>query len=169
MFPKDAYKYCLKCGGNLVPEEGNFLTCEKCGFHVFINSSACVGAIIENENGEILLTIRGHEPGKGEVDIPGGFIEPYEDAKTALKRELQEELGVDSEIGDLVGTYYTDYLYQEIKIPLINLIYATKIHGTPQPNDDVAEYYYVSKDTVFEKDIWDPAIRRSLEDYLKAS
>ncbi len=170
MKPKDAYHFCPRCGKELLPEKGNFLTCTECGFHLFINASACAGAIIENEKGEVLLTIRAHEPGKGETDIPGGFIEPYEDAKTALKRELQEELGVEAEVGELIGTYPAEYPFQGINIPLINLIYVAKItSGEPQPSDDVAELIYVPKEKLLDHPIWDESLRASLKDYLGKS
>ena len=166
MFPKDAFKFCPKCGGELISQEGNFLICQKCDFHVFINASTCAGAIIENENGEVLLTVRAHEPGKGELDLPGGFVEPYESAEEGLLRELKEELGVNAKIKAFIGTYSAEYLYQDIKIPLVNVMYVAEIEGEPKPNDDVAEIRYVPKEKLLEEHIWDPSLVFTIKDYL---
>lgn len=42
-------------------------------------------------------------------EFPGGKIEPEEAAREALRRELQEELGVDAEIGALVSRLTHQY------------------------------------------------------------
>ncbi len=49
---------------------------------------------------EVLLA---HGIGKSNTFLPGGHIEPGEYAGEALRRELSEELGVDSVIGEFVG------------------------------------------------------------------
>ena len=40
-------------------------------------------------------------------EFPGGKVEPGEDHKTALVRELKEELGVCVEVGDFIATGHT--------------------------------------------------------------
>lgn len=55
-----------------------------------------VAAIIENRSGEYLIAER--PPGKpaaGLWEFPGGKVEPGEDDRRALLRELDEELGID--------------------------------------------------------------------------
>ena len=60
-------------------------------------------AIIENDQGEILLTQR-NEPGFGrwheKWNIPGGALEANETPEKGTLREIEEELGVEIEIID---------------------------------------------------------------------
>lgn len=53
-------------------------------------------AVIFNEDQEILLTKRHADSHQGGLwEFPGGKLEPGESLAKALKRELQEELGID--------------------------------------------------------------------------
>jgi 8-oxo-dGTP diphosphatase len=49
---------------------------------------------------EVLLA---HRIGEANMFLPGGHVEPGEYARDALRRELSEELGLNSVIGDFVG------------------------------------------------------------------
>ena len=65
-----------------------------------------VKAVIRNQAGAILflrrnIAIRDLD----NWDLPGGLVEPGEDEKVALKREIREELGVEAEIGEKVGSW----------------------------------------------------------------
>ena len=48
----------------------------------------CVGAIITDHRGWLLLIKRGHEPGAGLWSLPGGRIEPDETGEQAVVREI---------------------------------------------------------------------------------
>jgi 8-oxo-dGTP diphosphatase len=63
-----------------------------------------VGAAIVRD-GRCLAARRG--PGMrlpGKWEFPGGKVEPGEDPRTALAREVREELGLEIEVGELLGT-----------------------------------------------------------------
>lgn len=64
----------------------------------------CVGAVIRDDAGRLLLIVRGHDPGKGLWSIPGGRIEPGETPEQAVVREVREETGLDVSCGPLLGT-----------------------------------------------------------------
>ncbi len=63
-----------------------------------------VGALIVGEDEQVFLAQRG--PGakneRGFWEFPGGMIEFGETMATALRREMQEEFGVEIEVGDLL-------------------------------------------------------------------
>ena len=67
-----------------------------------------VAAIIQRD-GAYFATQRGYGEFEGMWEFPGGKIEPGESSEDALKREIQEELGVDIVIEDLICTTEYDY------------------------------------------------------------
>lgn len=72
---------------------------------------ATVGALIVNQNGEVLLV---HSKKWGEkYTVPGGHIELGERAEDAIVREVKEETGLDSEVDELLilqqAIYPKDY------------------------------------------------------------
>lgn len=64
----------------------------------------CVGAVIKDAEGRLLLIRRGHEPGKGLWSIPGGKVEDGESDQDAVVREVLEETGLVVAAGRLVGS-----------------------------------------------------------------
>ena len=67
-----------------------------------------VAAIIQRE-GAYFATQRGYGEFEGMWEFPGGKIEPEETAESALKREIQEELGIDININKFLCTTEYDY------------------------------------------------------------
>ncbi len=63
----------------------------------------CVGAVIKDAAGRLLLIKRGHEPDAGLWTIPGGRIEPGETDQQAVAREILEETGLRVACGRLLG------------------------------------------------------------------
>jgi 8-oxo-dGTP diphosphatase len=64
----------------------------------------CVGAVITDAAGRLLLIQRGHEPGRGLWSIPGGRVEAPETDAQALVREVREETGLAVRAGRLLGS-----------------------------------------------------------------
>lgn len=67
-----------------------------------------VAAVIRSED-KIFATARGYGEWRGRWAFPGGKIEPGETPQQALAREIQEELDVKIEVGDLIDTVEYDY------------------------------------------------------------
>ncbi|GAB2843250.1 NUDIX domain-containing protein [Actinoallomurus bryophytorum] len=63
----------------------------------------CVGAIVHDAGGRLLVIRRGHPPGEGLWSLPGGRVEAGESDAEAVVRELAEETGLRVEAGRLVG------------------------------------------------------------------
>jgi 8-oxo-dGTP diphosphatase len=54
----------------------------------------CVGAVIRDRDGRLLLIRRGHPPGEGLWSLPGGRVEAGESDHAAVIREIAEETGL---------------------------------------------------------------------------
>ena len=63
----------------------------------------CVGGLVRDEAGRLLLVRRGHEPSKGLWSVPGGRVEPGESDTAAVRREVLEETALEVVVGDLAG------------------------------------------------------------------
>ncbi|WP_156759758.1 NUDIX domain-containing protein [Microbacterium karelineae] len=61
-----------------------------------------VSAVIRNEDGQVLLA-RSHADDRW--GLIGGGLEPGEDPIEAIAREILEELGVEANVGDVIGAY----------------------------------------------------------------
>lgn len=68
----------------------------------------CVGGIVVDADGRLLLVRRGQEPAKGRWSVPGGRVEAGESDAEATARELLEETALVVEVGDLAGTVERD-------------------------------------------------------------
>lgn len=67
-----------------------------------------VAAVIKKDN-FVFATERGYGDFKDMWEFPGGKIEPGEDSKDALKREIKEELDTVIEVNDYIDTIEYDY------------------------------------------------------------
>ena len=64
----------------------------------------CVGALVHDDDGRLLVVRRGREPGRGLWSVPGGRVEPGESVGVAVEREVLEETGLHVTVGIRVGT-----------------------------------------------------------------
>ncbi len=64
----------------------------------------CVGAVVHDATGRLLLIRRATDPGRGQWSLPGGRVEPGETDAEAVIRELREETGLEVVPGKLVGS-----------------------------------------------------------------
>jgi ADP-ribose pyrophosphatase YjhB (NUDIX family) len=102
----------------------------------------CVGAVIKDDQGRLLLIKRGHAPGAGLWSLPGGRIEPGETDAEALVREMREETGLTVEPGQLVGIVRRPA--QDGDVLDIRDYAATVTGGTLRAGDDAAEARWVA-------------------------
>ncbi|HWG00878.1 MAG TPA: NUDIX domain-containing protein [Trebonia sp.] len=98
----------------------------------------CVGAVIKDGHGRLLLIRRGHEPGKGLWSVPGGKIESGEPDGAALVREVREETGLDVRPGRLIGRVRRPAGGPDAEFEIRDYT-ADVLGGTLTPGDDAAD------------------------------
>jgi ADP-ribose pyrophosphatase YjhB (NUDIX family) len=104
---------------------------------------SCVGAIITDPAGRLLLIKRGHEPGAGLWSLPGGRVEPGESDEQALIREVREETGLSVRAGRLIGAVQRAGFGESVLD--IRDYAATTTGGTLAAGDDAADARWVDQ------------------------
>jgi ADP-ribose pyrophosphatase YjhB (NUDIX family) len=100
-------KYCPRCAspletGLIGGRERPYCPAPGCGFTFFGDFSIGCGGVVVRD-GKVLLIQRGHDPGKGSWQIPGGYVEADEEVAVAVVRECREEAGIEAAVVDVVG------------------------------------------------------------------
>lgn len=88
-------------------------------------------AVVWNQAGQVLIDRRLQSGLLGGLwEFPGGKIEPGESVEDCIRRELQEELAIEVDVGDLLMTL--DHAYTHFKVTL-NVFHCRHVGGEPQP------------------------------------
>lgn len=101
-----------------------------------------VDAIIEMENGKIILIERKNPP-PGWA-LPGGFVDPGESLAQAARREAEEETSLKVEIIELFHIYSKPW--RDPRGDTVSAVYYCKASGEPQGGDDAARAEAFSPD-----------------------
>ena len=64
----------------------------------------CIGAIVFDDHGRLLLVKRANPPAQGKWSLPGGRQESGESAADGVVREVREETGLEVRVEREVGT-----------------------------------------------------------------
>jgi 8-oxo-dGTP diphosphatase len=108
-----------------------------------------VAAGIVVEGGRVLLTQR--KAGThlaGAWELPGGKVLPGEDPREALRRELQEELGIDVAVGEIVDVTFHRYPEAD-KAVLLLFFEARRTDVSAEPRAiDVADFTWGGPDAL---------------------
>lgn len=136
------FNFCPSCASkNINVEKDRVFRCPDCGFVYFQNVAAATGCIIsmpEADGEKLLVSVRGKDPGKGLMDIPGGFIDPGEGAYEGLYRELREEIGWTpsippgknlADIFTLYASFPNIYLYKGVNYNTCDLYFKVSAPG----------------------------------------
>jgi ADP-ribose pyrophosphatase YjhB (NUDIX family) len=140
------WRWCPRCREELRGDRAR-LQCEACGFVAYGSSKATAGALVEDDEGRLLLARRAAEPFKGRWDIAGGFLEEGEHPLDGLRRELREETGLDVEPLEFVGAWMDRYGGDSTAEATLNLYWtACVVGGEARAADDVDDLRWFEPD-----------------------
>ena len=74
-------------------------------------------AVIERDGKILIARRKAGDSQAGKWEFPGGKLEPGETPEACLKRELQEELGIETEVGEFFCS--SRFVYPHIAVELI--------------------------------------------------
>jgi len=158
------FNYCPSCGSrNIVFDRIKEFTCGDCSFTYFQNVAAATGTILECGT-KIVLIKRKQEPGKGLLDLPGGFVDPQETAEEAAKREIREELKIDVDRLQYLGSYPNTYEFKDVCYHSCDLLFYSKIDAFPTEFDEteVAELVLMNPAEIQDDEIAFESIKMGL-------
>jgi ADP-ribose pyrophosphatase YjhB (NUDIX family) len=146
------WRWCPRCREELRGDESR-LECPACGFVSYASSKATAGALVEDEEGRVLLARRAAEPDRGRWDIPGGFLEEGEHPLEGLRRELREETGLEIEPLEFLGVWMDRYGGDSTAEATLNLYWTARVvSGEPEPADDVDALHWFRADELPDRD-----------------
>ena len=103
----------------------------------------------DDENHDILLVTRGHDPFAGRLALPGGFVIYGEDPKDGCKRELKEETDLDGKDIELLTVRGNPN--RDPRRHVVTIVYMVNVDSDAEPKggDDAKDAkFYDLKDII---------------------
>ncbi len=167
--PLHQFNFCPKCGSSSFHEH-NFKAniCDGCGFIYYFNPSSATVAFIQNEKGELLVCRRAHEPAKGTLDLPGGFVDMSESGEDAITREVEEETGLKAKHVKYLFSLPNTYMYSNFEVHTLDMFFAIQVENSAnlQANDDVEESFFAPLAEINPAEFGLTSVRIGLERFL---
>lgn len=158
--------------------------CPDCGLVYYQNTAAATGCVISApvpDGGErLMFLVRGKDPAKGKLDLPGGFVDPGEGVFEGLCRELREEIGWTppvppgaslSRVFTLFASFPNIYPYKNIVYNTCDLFFTLSAPGLREQDlrleaAEIAGVRFVKPDEIDFDELAFDSTRRALRAYL---
>ena len=170
--PLELFHFCPKCGSSEF-EIHNALSkhCANCGFTYYQNPRASTAAFILNGKGELLVARRSKDPAKGTLDLPGGFVDNYENAEQGMVREIEEETGLKVEADKVQYMFSIPniYRYSGMDIHTLDLFFLCRVAEDAEVKaaDDAAELTWLPLREVYVERFGLRSIREAVHRFLQ--
>lgn len=137
----DGWRFCPICGEAIDKYDGR-VECRACGYVGYANPIPAVEAVCLDADGRVLLGRRAIDPGKGLWDLPGGFLHEQELPLDGLRREVQEETGLEVEPVEFLGHWLEPYDGRVV----LTLTWKARTSGHARAADDLVEVRWFAQD-----------------------
>ena len=170
--PLELFHFCPKCGSSEF-EIHNALSkhCANCGFTYYQIPRASTAAFILNGKGELLVARRAKDPAKGTLDLPGGFVDNYENAEQGMVREIEEETGLKVEADKVQYMFSIPniYRYSGMDIHTLDLFFLCRVAEDAEVKaaDDAAELTWLPLREVYVERFGLRSIREAVHRFLQ--
>ena len=144
------FKYCPSCSHSaLVANDDKSLRCSNCGWLYYHNTAAAVGGLLINDN-KVLIIRRGCNPGKGLLDIPGGFVDYDETLEMALAREMMEEVNLTVSRTLYFRSQFNTYQFGVNTYKLVDSYFVCTVESLDgiKAGDDAEALYWIAPDDI---------------------
>jgi ADP-ribose pyrophosphatase YjhB (NUDIX family) len=121
--------------------------------------------------------VRNRDPGKGKLDLPGGFVDPGEGVFEGLRRELLEELGLDlvppgSPNPALFASFPNKYPYQNILYNTCDLFFSLEAPALTEGDlklekAEIAGIRFINPEELDFQDLAFESVRKAMGVYLE--
>jgi mutator protein MutT len=166
--PSHALKHCPFCGSSRFCWDGTKAhLCEDCHHTFYTNAAGATIALIKNDKGELLFTVRRSDPAKGMLDLPGGFIDLGETAEACVCREVQEELNIAVTDLHFFGTFPNTYQYGGLTYFTIDIVFecAVDSFASLKAGDDVTDCRFIPLEKVNLNDVGLHSVKEVIRAY----
>jgi len=168
--PTKIFKYCPACGSDEFETIGaRAKKCRKCSFTYYFNVASAVAGLIFDKNGRILLVRRNIQPFLGKMDLPGGFVEPFETAEESLSREIMEELGITVKKMEYCCSFPNKYPFSGVDIFTLDFAFRIEIDSSLKmtPQDDISGFEFYKPDDIPWSNLQGSSMIRIIEKAIK--
>jgi ADP-ribose pyrophosphatase YjhB (NUDIX family) len=181
------FRYCPACASERISfKKEKVFTCPDCGFTYYHNTAAATGCIVRT-GAELLFLVRGKEPARGKLDLPGGFVDPGEGAIDGLRREFIEELGWDPLAGvresgtekapaafTLFASFPNKYPYKNISYNTCDLFFYIDAPSLTKEDlrleaAEIAEVRFIKPEDLNYEDLAFESTKQAVKAYLEFS
>jgi len=105
----------------------------------------CVGGVVHDDDGRLLVVRRRNPPEPGRWSVPGGRVVPGESDAEAVRREVLEEAGLHVIVGVLLGTVMRP-APGGVVYDIRDYACSVAVPGTtPVPGDDATEVTWLDR------------------------
>lgn len=161
------FRFCPHCGAPSGTTTERTFDCSTCGFHLHFNATVSASALVVRPDGAMLFIRRARQPALGKLAVPGGFIDPYETAEEALRRELFEEVGLALTDVRFLSSHPNGYHYKGLIYPVCDLFFVTQTTETALTlaAEEATEALWLDPHTLDLEALAFPSMRAALKEY----